>query len=305
MTDTTTLAHLTDAHLKLHKRLRARDLMGKRLFSAMNWRRHRRRVHLPVAAEAITADIAAHRPDHIAMTGDAVNFGLPEEFLGAAEWLGELGAPDDVSFVPGNHEAIHRGVGTEMLAAFGRFSTGDDGVAGYPFLRRRGAVAIIGVSTCITTRLGRAQGELGAAQLVRLAKLLRETRGLCRVILIHHPPTGPCPTRKHLRDRKAFARVIASEGAEMVLHGHNHLAQEYDLPGPDGPVPVLGAPSASNGHGVGDDPAEWRLFTISKQETKFEIVMRRRRITKTATLEDGPEQTFLLPIPQTEPSNAA
>ena len=292
MTNTTTLAHLTDAHLKLHKRLRARDLMGKRLFSAMNWRRHRRRVHLPVAAQAITEDIAAHTPDHIAMTGDAVNFGLPEEFLGAAAWLRELGSPDDVSFVPGNHEAIHRGVGAEMMAALGQFSTGDDGVAGYPFLRVRGDVAIIGVSTCITTRLGKAQGELGAAQLTRLKQVLRASRGLCRVVLIHHPPAGPCPPRKHLRDRVAFARVIAAEGAELILHGHNHLAQEYHLPGPDGPVPVLGAPSASNGHGVGDDPAEWRLFTISRRDDSFEIAMRRRRITASGQMEDVPGKTF-------------
>lgn len=297
MTDTTTLAHLTDAHLKLHKRLRARDLMGKRLFSAMNWRRHRHRVHLPVAAAAITADIAALKPDHIAMTGDAVNFGLPEEFMGAAEWLGQLGAPDDVSFVPGNHEAIHRGVDADMMTALGRFSTGDDGVAGYPFVRLRGPVAIVGVSTCITTRLGRAQGEVGEAQLERLSEMLCETRGYCRVVLIHHPPAGPCPPRKHLRDRAAFAEVIATEGAELVLHGHNHLAQEFELPGPKGPVPVLGAPSASNRHGMGDDPAEWRLFTITKQADCFDIAMRRRRITAAGTIEEAPSQVFVAPLP--------
>lgn len=302
MTDTTTLAHLTDAHLKLHKRIRARDLLGKRLFSAMNWRRHRRRVHLPAAAAAITADLIAHKPDHVAMTGDAVNFGLPEEFLGAAEWLSQLGNPADVSFVPGNHEAIHKGVDADMMAALGQFSTGDDGIAGYPFLRQRGPVAIIGVSTCITTRLGRAQGELGAAQRARLAKVLRASRGMCRVVLIHHPPAGPCPTRKHLRDRKAFAQVIAAEGAELILHGHNHRVQEYHLAGPDGPVPVLGAPSASNRHGGGDDPAEWRLFTITRQETGFEITMQRRRITAAGNVEEAGSQTFLAPVAAVETS---
>jgi 3',5'-cyclic AMP phosphodiesterase CpdA len=296
MTETLTLAHLTDAHLTLHKQLRARDLLGKRLFSTLNWRRHRRRVHLPAAAAAITADIAALAPNHIAMTGDAVNFGLPEEFRGAADWLAGLGAPEDVSFVPGNHEAIHGDVDADMMAAFGRFSKGDDGVSGYPFLRRRGPVAIIGVSTCITTRLGKAQGEVGTAQLTRLGHMLRETRGLCRVVLIHHPPAGPCKPRKHLRDRKAFAKVIAAEGAELILHGHNHLAQEYALSGPNGAVPVLGAPSASNRFGEGDDPAEWRLFTIVRVADTFEIAMRRRCITADGTIEDAPSQTFIAPV---------
>lgn len=296
MTKTLTLAHLTDAHLTLHSRLRPRDLLGKRAFSALNWTRRRKQVHLPVAAEAITADIAAHSPDHIAMTGDAVNFGLPEEFEGAAEWLRGLGAPDDVSFVPGNHEAIHSGVTAELMAAIGAFSTGDDGVAGYPFLRRRGPVAIIGVSTCITTRLGRAQGEVGDAQLARLAPMLRAARGLCRIILIHHPPSGPCKPRKDLRDRQAFARVIAAEGAEMVLHGHNHLAQESELAGPDGPVPVLGAPSASTRYGISDDPAEWRLLTVTRQDDAFEIDVHRRRLTADGTIEDAEGLSYRAPV---------
>lgn len=296
MTKTLTLAHLTDAHLTLHDRLRPRDLLGKRAFSALNWSRRRKQVHLPAAAEAITADIAGYSPDHIAMTGDAVNFGLPEEFEGAAEWLREMGAPDDVSFVPGNHEAIHSGVDAELMAAFGAFSTGDDGVAGYPFLRRRGPVAIIGVSTCITTRLGRAQGEVGEAQLERLAAMLRAARGMCRVILIHHPPSGPCKPRKDLRDRKAFARVIAAEGAELVLHGHNHVAQESELTGPVGPVPVLGAPSASTRVGVSDDPAEWRLLTITQRSGAFAIDVLRRRLTEDGAIEDAGTLSYVAPI---------
>ncbi|MGB0410002.1 MAG: metallophosphoesterase family protein [Pikeienuella sp.] len=297
MTNTTTLAHLTDAHLTLHDRLRPRELIGKRAFSALNWRQRRRRMHLPENVGLITADIAAHAPDHIVMTGDAVNFGLPIEFTRAADWLHSLGAPDDVSFVPGNHEAIHKGVSAEMIGAFGAFSTGDDGVVGYPYLRRRGQVAVVGVSTCITTRLGRAQGEVGEPQLIRLAELLREARGLCRVILIHHPPAGPCKPRKDLRDRAAFADVIAAEGAELILHGHNHVAQDSQLQGPEGPVPVVGAPSASAGFGSHDDPAEWRLIHVSRGGNSFQIDVRRRRLTLDGSMEDAGVLSFVQPAP--------
>lgn len=284
--DTLTFAHLTDAHLPLHGRFQARELAGKRAFSALNWRRKRHRAHLRRVVDAVTADMAAYAPDHIAMTGDAVNFGLPREFDGAAEWLSGLGAPADVSFVPGNHEAIMPGVAAQRDKAYHPFITGDDGVAGFPYVRRRGPVAFIGVSTCISTTYFLAQGAVGPDQLAALEQALIDTRGMCRVILIHHPPSGPCKRRKHLRDKGAFAAVLARAGAELVLHGHNHRAQMSWLDGAVGRVPVIGAPSASIGPGFHDDLAEWRRFTVSRQAEGFSVDMLRRRLADNGGLED-------------------
>ncbi len=282
----TTLAHITDLHLPLHGRLRRGELMGKRAFSALNWARKRRRTHLVQVAEAMVNDIGAHKPDHIAVTGDTVNFGLPREFEAGAAWMDRLGAPSDVSFVPGNHEAILKGVEAKRDGAFARFTASDDGQAGFPWLRKRGDIALIGVSTSVSTPPFYAQGKVGEAQLAALKDRLIATEGMCRVILIHHPPSGPCKPRKRLLDAEAFCDVVASCGAELVLHGHNHKALLSWIDTAQRRVPVVGAPSASIGHGWRDHPAEWRLFEIEKSAAGFEIIMRRRRITPSNDVED-------------------
>ena len=50
--NTLTFAHLTDAHLPLHGAFRARELAGKRAFSALNWKRKRHRAHLRRVVDA-------------------------------------------------------------------------------------------------------------------------------------------------------------------------------------------------------------------------------------------------------------
>lgn len=282
----TTLAHITDLHLPLHGHLRRGELLGKRAFSALNWARKRRRTHLVEVAEALANDIADHKPDHIAVTGDTVNFGLPREFEAGAAWMDRFGAPSDVSFVPGNHEAILKGVEAKRDDAFARFTTSDEGEPGYPWLRKRGDVALIGVSTSVSTPPFFAQGKVGEAQLAALKDRLVATEGMCRVILIHHPPSGPCKPRKRLLDAEAFRKVVGACGAELVLHGHNHKALLSWIDTPQGKTPVVGAPSASIGHGWRDHPAEWRLFSIEKGRKGFEVTMKRRRITSANDVED-------------------
>jgi 3',5'-cyclic AMP phosphodiesterase CpdA len=87
--------------------------------------------------------------------------------------------------------------------------------------------------------------------------------GLYRVVLLHHPPAaGVVSRRKALVDEAGLRRVLASRGAELVLHGHAHEATMSSLPGPRGPIPALGVPSASaaaDGHGP---PARWHAVEI-------------------------------------------
>ncbi len=98
------LAHLSDSHIGPLPKPRLRDLAGKRLAGFVNWRR-RSHIHSMGVLGAIVADIARHTPDHIAMTGDILNIGLPDEFPQARQWLESLGDPRHVSIVPGNHDA--------------------------------------------------------------------------------------------------------------------------------------------------------------------------------------------------------
>ncbi|MEX2519539.1 MAG: metallophosphoesterase [Paracoccaceae bacterium] len=277
-----TIAHFSDAHLPLLGGFHAAELCGKRALSALNWARSRRRRHRRAVADALRADILTFRPDHVAMTGDVVNFGLEREFAAAADWLGSFGAADDLSFVPGNHEALIGGAAAARDTAFAAFIAGDEPIAAnasYPWLRRRGPVALIGVSTAVATPPGFAQGEVGAAQIAALRRHLRAARGLCRIVLIHHPPTALSRPRKALRDRAALVGALAEEGAELALHGHNHKSELSWIDGDAGRIPVLGVPSASTPAGIGPEAAEWRLLTVTETPGGHDVGILRRALT--------------------------
>ncbi len=185
------LAHLSDPHVGPLPRPRRRELIGKRVTGYLNWTRSRSRIHDMAVLEQIVTDMKAHHPSHVAMTGDITNIGLPAEFQLARSWLETLGAPEDVSFVPGNHDAYVRGSLPYLARAFVPWTTGEvGGGEGFPYLRIRGEVALIGLSSGVPTPLFIAAGYLGRRQLQAAGRLLAETgrRGLIRVVMVHHPP---------------------------------------------------------------------------------------------------------------------
>ena len=259
-----TLAHLSDPHLAPLPVASFLELAGKRLTGWLNWQRKRHLVHDRAVLAAIVADMKAQKPDHIAVTGDIANIGLPAEYAHGRDWLDGLGAANDVSFIPGNHDIYVAGCEELAARAWGANMRGDAGES-FPYVRRRGPVALIGVSSGVITAPFMATGEVGRAQLAKLAALLDalQAEKLFRVVMIHHPPVSLSPHHKRLVDADAFKTVIASHGAELVLHGHDHLNMINRLDGPNGTrVPAVGVPSASAKPGVDKDAAAYNLYRI-------------------------------------------
>ncbi len=253
------LAHLSDPHLPSPAGLGPlRDLASKRTLSRLAWRR-KQHEHGPAVLAAITADIAAYAPDHVAVTGDLTNFSTPGEFAAAATWLSTLGAPAAVTVSPGNHDALVADGHAERFALLAPWL--GDGAEDFPFLRRRGGVAIINLCSAVPTPPLFAGGRIGEAQLTRLGGLLDQAgrEGLYRVVLLHHPPVeGVVSRRKALADAVELRAVLIRHGAELVLHGHAHEAAF----GAAGDIPVLGVPSAS-AKGSGHHPAaRWHAIEI-------------------------------------------
>src|SRR5262245_25012223 len=163
------LAHVSDPHLGPVPTPRLAELVGKRGLGFINWHR-RRRLHRPDVLDALVADLAAAAPDHIAVTGDLVNIALDGEFGAARQWLAGLGSPHDVTVVPGNHDAYVRAAIGFAGRHWDAFMRGDASsplapTARFPFVRRRGPVALIGLSTAVPTAPFMATGRLGADQL--------------------------------------------------------------------------------------------------------------------------------------------
>ncbi|MBM3620441.1 MAG: metallophosphoesterase [Alphaproteobacteria bacterium] len=243
-------AHLSDPHLPLPD-VRMRELLSKRMTGWLSWRYRRRRIHAPDALAAAVTDLRRAAPDHVAVTGDIANISTAAEFRQAAAWLRELGRPEDVTLVPGNHDAYVPVPWATSQGLWGAYMAGDGAAPpasrdDFPLLRRRGCVAFIGLSTALPRAPLIATGEVGAAQLARFEAMMRDLRDLCRVVLIHHPPQiGGASRHKELSDQRAVREAIARVGADLVLHGHMHRTMLGRIESPQGPVPVLGVASTS------------------------------------------------------------
>jgi len=247
------LAHLSDPHLGPLPTPRLAELMGKRATGFLNWQRKRGLIHRADLLARIVADLEAQAADHIAVTGDLVNISLAGEYAPARAWLAALGSPRDVTLVPGNHDVYVRAAARHPQLYWGEYMRGDDaGETAFPFVRRRGPLALIGLSTAAPTAPFLATGRLGREQIARLPEALdRGNReGLFRVVLIHHPPISkPARYLKRLLDGAEFRAALARHGAELVIHGHDHAHSLIELEGPQRRIPVVGAPSASEARG--------------------------------------------------------
>jgi 3',5'-cyclic AMP phosphodiesterase CpdA len=279
-----TIAHITDPHLSPAPMPGLADLRLKRIMGYVNWKRGRERLNDMAMLTRLVEDLRAQHPDHIAVTGDLVNIAMPAEFRRAAAWMKTLGGPADVSFVPGNHDAYVRAAMPMLNATFEPWTTGDSGAATFPYLRVRGEVAIIGLSSGVPTAPLMATGRLGREQLAAFATLLREAaaEGLARVVLIHHPPLARgAPPFRGLTDAAAFELVVCEQGAEAILHGHSHKRLIRSLPSHSarttgGKVPVLGAPSAA---AAAHDPryrAAYHLVRLEREDGLWRVSARAR-----------------------------
>jgi 3',5'-cyclic AMP phosphodiesterase CpdA len=248
------LAHLSDLHLGPMPRVSARLLMNQRMLGYLSWQRHRYRVHRREVLDALVADLHTEAPDHVAITGDLVNISLPAEFVQAAAWLRQLGDPDWITVIPGNHDAYIEVKWREAWAHWSDYMQGDgaivpeDAAAAFPFLRRRGEVALIGLSTAVASPPTFATGKLGRRQVAKLAGVLDLLdEAPCRVVLLHHPPVATMTDyRRRLVDAERFAKALRGKRVDLVLCGHQHVFQLGALAAVGGPpTAVVGAPSAS------------------------------------------------------------
>ena len=111
---------------------------------------------------------------------------------------------------------------------------------------------------------------MGTEQLARLDEVLADPRlqEKLRLVAVHHPPAGKAARSRGagLRDHAELAEVLGARGAELVLHGHEHLDLEEEIPRaePDAPaIPVRCIQSASF---VGRNPAmraSYRIYEVA------------------------------------------
>jgi len=265
-----TLAHVSDPHLPPLPKPRPSELIGKRALGYLNWTRNRHKYHRREVVDALIKDLKTQAPDHVAVTGDLVNLALNAEFPPALAWLQSIGAPDRVTAIPGNHDAYVRATRRRFADTFADYVSGDDSAPVFPTLRRRGPVALIGLSSAVPTPPLMATGTLGRAQLERLERLLAELAGepVFRVLMVHHPLQSNSRV-KRLTDSNQLRALLNRHGVELILHGHDHVHSTTRIDGANGTIPVVGVPSASQlAHGR-YPPAAYNLFAIERDNVSW------------------------------------
>jgi 3',5'-cyclic AMP phosphodiesterase CpdA len=268
------LIHISDFHLCRPTGAALSRLLNKRALSYLSWQVRRRHEHRMEILRALTQAVRATGSDHIAVTGDLTHLALPAEFEQARLHLQELGPPQNVSVIPGNHDALVPAAWENGRARWADYMELDSDEAGsppcFPTLRVRGPVALIGISTARPTPPLSAAGSIGVSQLARCAEVFSETarRSLYRVLMIHHPPVpNAVAFHKRLTDAESLLSIIRRHGAELILHGHSHRRSRAELPGPSGPIPVLGISSASASVWTSSKRAAFRVLRIAQTTT--------------------------------------
>ncbi len=307
------IAHLSDLHLFDPRNMRPKDYFSKRILGYLSWQLHRQSEHkldfVPALAEAL--DTA--RVDHVAITGDLTHLGHDADFKTAARIIKQLGGPERISLIPGNHDAYIANPWRQDTFGLAPYYRSDpspqnaepspnpqDLLESWPMMRERGGIALIGVSSACPTRPFLATGAIGRQQMNALESMLIRTaeKGMFRLILIHHPPVrGLVSSRKQLTDQESFAGIIRRTGAELILHGHTHRFGEAAMDGPHGKVPVFGVPSLTALSGIKERRAGFRLYRIRTAGNGWEIEVSvyRYSISRAAFLPAG-SRTLAVPI---------
>jgi 3',5'-cyclic AMP phosphodiesterase CpdA len=269
-----TLAHLSDPHLPPLPAPTLGELAGKRALGYLNWTRNRCKVHRREVLDALVSDMQAQAPDHIALTGDLVNLALEAEFAPSLRWLESVGTPDRVTVIPGNHDAYARATRHRFAEVWRDYLASDDATAGggvaFPSLRRRGPLALIGLSSAVPTPPLMATGWLGQSQLDALERMLAglAAEQAFRVLLVHHPLRSDS-WAKRLTDSPKLLALLKRHGVELILHGHDHVHSTIWIDGPAGKIPAIGVPSASAvAHGR-HPAAAYNLFSIAREGTAW------------------------------------
>jgi 3',5'-cyclic AMP phosphodiesterase CpdA len=285
------IAHISDLHILDLAGISPTRFLNKRLTGYANLafrRKHQHRAeHVIALCEAIqTLDV-----DHIVVTGDLTNLALESEFTAVKRLLEThlRRSAKDVSIIPGNHDCYTRGAARKhrFESFFAANIESDLAIGGraFPFVRVRGPLAIIGMSSAVVRPPFMAAGFVDQEQRAAVTRILGapELRDRTPVFLLHHPLQQPLKKLKALRDGLHDAEALAEVlGSGILLHGHLHRRVAWQTTTKQGQLRTFGATSASLEHG---DPARMAGVNLYEFDAKGSLTSAKAQVlTETGAL---------------------
>jgi len=215
---------------------------------------------IPAVVEALAEDVAAARPDLVAVSGDLTQRARHREYAAAAAFLRALPAP--VLAVPGNHDVTAYDLVERFTDPWRRWR---DYVA--PETEPVWADAQVAVVGLNTARRGGfylewERGRVGRTRLARLeARLSSLPENLFRIVVAHHPFAAPAasPAARLVGGFTHALEAFARHRVGMVLTGHLHLP---DIAPVAGMRLILVQGSSATSHRLRGAPNAWHRITV-------------------------------------------
>jgi 3',5'-cyclic AMP phosphodiesterase CpdA len=222
----TKIAHLTDLHLVEENHTQRSGahrfrLSWLTLLRPLEPEKRRRR--------AVTAleQALASGADHLVLTGDLTEDGVPAQFEVLASVLAESRWPASrVTLVPGNHDFYHDG------SAFHEAMEGP--LRPYRETSKAGAVVaiagalLVAVSTAFHQPFTKSAGGMERDGLDAIDSAAREAskKGVALIIAQHHPPKGhalaPIQWIDGFQQHRELTAILLQHDHAHVMHGHTH-----------------------------------------------------------------------------------
>lgn len=198
----------------------------------------------PGVAEALAADIRAHAPHAVVVSGDLTRRAASSELAAAFAFLATFGVP--VLAVPGNHDIPARDLWARLFYPRRTWHAGGPP----PSELLVHGIALVGLDTVTRGQwhLDWSAGAISPRRLARLADRLAAYRAPS-VVVCHHPLVHPpgMAGREPPRGAEATRELLSRMGVRAVLCGHLHRAGAQPL-GTPWPVQLM-APSALSPRG--------------------------------------------------------
>ncbi|MFC3101013.1 metallophosphoesterase [Altererythrobacter lauratis] len=201
------------------------------------------------ALDWVKAEIAARRPDAVAITGDITMRARPHEFAAAKRWIHSLDVP--VTVEPGNHDLPGYHLPSRYLNPLGRFRAFREVVERRIELARPGlpGIALVPLNSNVPAqpRFNWSKGWISGRALADcLTQIDALPAGMRALVTVHHPLREAGTHGTALTRGGAAALVeLARRNVVGVLSGHVHDAFDIMEPTPYGAVRMIGAGTLS------------------------------------------------------------
>ncbi|MBN2694573.1 metallophosphoesterase [bacterium] len=255
------IAHISDLHISSDAKYSLLRFINKRAIGAVNLFFNRKKEYPPKMVEKLVEHLMQQNVEHTVITGDLTNLAFPEEFQRAKEILSPL--ENSVTIIPGNHDNY-----TRESFKKSRFSSYFPETV--PNVKKIGdEVAVIALSTSVPTGYFFSAGKISKAQLKFLEETLTkdDIKDRFKIVLIHHHIEKVAKHKQYIssiRNRAKLLSVLEKYKIDVVLHGHRHENNHYQLHLNSHTVDVYEC--GASGRVSKKHPGNYNIYTIENKK---------------------------------------